>query len=207
MTRAIFLVLIFAISALADNLVWKGKALDYRGGAADLYVGLDGFNDLETALKAGSIGANKKFSFELPQMLPEDALSPPIVDDSCGDATAGLRLGTIASVIVKDDSGVIGQMMHTSRRIPNNDFEAAIDQGDLKLTAWFYANRTGFIKEDCIFGDGRQVSDVKFQKGWNVLTAYFTKRNGNRYAEIRNGYTEGMQRWFFMPQRPDPQNP
>ncbi|MEY4531764.1 MAG: hypothetical protein RLZZ156_2485, partial [Deinococcota bacterium] len=42
MTRAIFLIFIFAVSALAENKVWTGKALGYTGEVAELYVGLDG---------------------------------------------------------------------------------------------------------------------------------------------------------------------
>ncbi len=205
MTRVILIVCVMAGAVFAQSMVWTGKALGYKGQAAELWIGLDGFNDLETAVKAGTIEANGRFSFELPPSLPDEALSLPEVTDDCGDVTAGLRLGSIASVMVKTASGVIGQMLHTNRRF--DDFAAALGTGDLKLTAWFYANRDGFIKEDCDLEDGRQVSDVQFKKGWNVLTAYYTSRNKKRYAEIRNGYTQGLQRWFFMAQAPDPEQP
>ncbi len=206
MTRVLLIALALMTSAVfAQNMVWTGRAIDYKDTPAELWIGLDGFNDLETAVKAGTIQANGRFSFELPPSLPDEALSLPDVTDDCGDVTPGLRLGTVASVIVKDASGVRGQMVHTNRRFV--DFGAAIESGDLKLTAWFYANRAGFIKEDCLLEDGRQVSDVRFQKGWNVLTIYFTKRGGKRYSTIRNGYTQGLQRWFFMPQTPDPEQP
>jgi hypothetical protein len=207
MTRAIFLILIFAISALAQNKVWTGKALGYKGEVAELYVGLDGFNDLETAVKVGMIESNGRFKFELPEVLPEEALTRPEIREDCGEVTAGLKLAVVSSVLVKTQAGIIGEMNHSNHASAFEDIQNQnLGQGT-KLTAWFYANRNGILQEDCLDDNIRQLSNVKFQKGWNVLTAYYFQKGENLTVQIRNGYTEGLQRWYFVPQAPDPQMP
>ena len=204
MTRVIFFIFVFVISALAENMVWTGKALGYKATAADLYVGLDGFNDLETAVKVGRIEPNGRFTFELPQILPDEMLSAPQVREDCGDVTAGLRLGVVSSVLVKTEQGITGEMQHSTKAIPKDQFNQLKSGEGSKLTAWFYANRNGIIEEDCLDENLRQISQVKFQKGWNVLTAYYHQEGEILTIQIRNGYTEGLQRWFFLAQQPEP---
>jgi hypothetical protein len=207
MTRAIILILIFAISALAENKVWTGKALGYKGEVAELYVGLDGFNDLESAVKVGVIQSNGRFSFELPQEIPDEFLTRPEVQDDCGDVTAGLKLGAVTSVLVKTQSGIVGEMQHSNTSTAIDELGQLESGQSSKLTAWFYANRNGMIKENCEDESIKQISNVQFQKGWNVLTAYYSKKGDVLTIQIRNGFTEGLQRWYFVPQQPDPEAP
>ncbi len=208
MTRVITLVLaIFLTAALADSTVWTGKALGYKGQAAELWVGLDGFNDLETAVQVGAIEPNGRFRFELPNTLPDEVLTRPDVREDCGDITAGLRIAALSSVIVKDNQGIVGEMIHTNHLVTFEDVASGNELLPTKITAWFYANRKGMIKEDCEDENVRQNSDVTFQKGWNVVTAYYRLEGETTIIRIRNGYTEGLQRWFFAPQQPEPEAP
>jgi hypothetical protein len=206
MTRVILLTtILLASSAIAENKTWTGKAHNYKGQPAELLVALDGYNDLETAIKVGTINNNGRFQFELPQEIPDTSLITPEVREDCGEITPGLKLGVISSLLIKDNVGIIGEIMHANRSINFADItpENANNIRNTKITAWFYANQNGIIKEDCQDETSRQISNVSFQKGWNVLTAYYQTQNDIITVQIRNGYTEGLQRWYFSPQKPE----
>ncbi len=195
--------MVFGSAVLAQTTVWTGKALGYDLEQAELYVGLDGFNDLNTAIKVGEIQPNGQFSFELPESLPDEILTNPEVREDCGKVTIGLKIGVIASVLVKTQTGIAGELQHANRASAFADLSNLKTGQNTKLTAWFYANQAGKLVEDCLENNFRQIANVQFQKGWNVLTAYYLQKGENLTAIIRNGYTPGLQRWYFTKQAPE----
>jgi hypothetical protein len=208
MARGILMVLMFStMVVLADNLVFTGKALGYQGKPAELWASFDAQEFSENAVKIGTIQANGRFTFELPENLPAEILSAPEIDLSCGQVTPDLKLGVLTTLVVKEDDLAIGEVLLADRKASLSAMLSGQLEGSGKVVLWFYANQAGFIKQSCLEGNVRQIANVTFVKGWNAVMGYVQRKGEILTTTIRNGYTEGLQRWFFVPQAPDPEQP
>ena len=200
MTRAILLVeaVLFG-SVVAQTVTWTGKAHGYKGTPAELWTNLDRYENPDAAIKIGTIDADGRFSFALPTVVPNEVLAAPDVREDCGDFTLGLKLAVLATVNLRQDDRPIGQMFFSNRRATLEQMAAGQLEGGSKFVLWFYANRAGTLKENCKTDNYQQISDVTFVQGWNAVMGYFYKNSDGLVLRIRNGYTEGLQRWFYLP--------
>ena len=199
MTRVILIVLaLMTTCVLAQNVVFIGKAHGYKGKPAELWASFDADDNPSAAEKIGDIGADGRFRFTLPAVIPDQVLAAPEVGLDCGDSTLGLKLAVLTTINLRQNNTTLGQMFFSNRLANFEDMISGLLEGSSKFVLWFYANKAGFIKENCTDKNNQRISDVTFVQGWNAIGGYYFKNGDKVILKIKNGYTEGLQRWFYL---------
>lgn len=184
-----------------------GTAEGWTGGAATAAAErFDGDGNVAFTFAEGEVGADGRFSLELPESVPDAQLTEVTTGEDFGCASAGVtisagsyRTAGFGELSVRQGGADLG-FLSLSSSYPFAAYEGNA-VGDVFVSRE-YADRAVFLTGTCTFEDGAQDTfDLNLQPGWNAVSytvTGVTPAGDIASGVFRAGAPENV-RWFFVP--------
>lgn len=184
----------------------SGTAEGWTQGVATIAAEqFDGDGNVVFTFAEGEVGADGRFSLELPESVPDAQLSEVTTGEDLGCTTAGVTVSTgsyraagFGELSVRQGGVDLGFLsLSSSYSFAAYESNAV---GDVFVSRE-YADRAVAVTGECTFDGAQDSFEMSLQPGWNAVSYTVTgvTPEGNIASGVfRVGAPEGV-RWFFVP--------